>query len=99
VCLSFGNPDHWGSRALLAYNNSSFTVKRHYEGQIYKGKGLVGDLLTVSKGESMTIVPGSMAGGRHGAGAVAMSLHLIHKQEAEKERQRQTNRQRSNMAT
>ena len=38
----------------------------------------------MSEGESMTIMVGSLAAdGRHGAGAIAESLHLIHKLEAE----------------
>ena len=44
----------------------------------YKRKYLMGGLLTVS--ESMTTMAGSVAEGRHGAGAGAESLHLIHKQ-------------------
>ena len=45
----------------------------------YKRKHLIGSLLTVSEGESMTIMAGSMGEGRrHGAGAVAKHLHLIH---------------------
>jgi hypothetical protein len=33
--------------------------------------------LTVSKGESMIIMPGITEAGRHGFGAIAESLHLI----------------------
>jgi hypothetical protein len=39
--------------------------------------------LTVSGGESVTIMVGSMAVGRQGNEAEAESLHLIHKHEAE----------------
>lgn len=47
----------------------------------YKGKHLLGDLHTVWKGESITIMVGSMVAGRYGAVsevAVSESLHLIH---------------------
>ena len=41
----------------------------------------------MSEGESMTIMVGSLAAdGRHGAGAAAESLHLIHTLEAEGKR-------------
>lgn len=44
----------------------------------YKRKYLMGGLLIVS--ESMTTMAGSVVEGRHDAGAIAKSLHLIHKQ-------------------
>lgn len=39
----------------------------------------------VSVGLPMTVMAGSMAAGRHGAGARAENLHLIPKLEAERE--------------
>jgi hypothetical protein len=43
----------------------SIAVKRHHDqGSLYRRKNLVGDLLTVSEGESMTVLVGSMAAGR-----------------------------------
>ena len=43
--------------------------------------------LTVSEGESVTLTLGSMAAGRHSAGAAAKSSRLIHKLTAERERE------------
>lgn len=39
----------------------------------------------MSEDEFLNIMVGSMAGGRHGTGAVSKSLHLIHKHEVEGE--------------
>ena len=50
-----------------------------------KGQHLIGGLLTVLESEPMAIMVGSMVAdrqtGRQGAGAVAKSLHHIHKVE------------------
>lgn len=46
----------------------------------YTRKHTVGVLLTVSEGESMTIMAGAwQQRSRHGAGAIAESLHLTYK--------------------
>lgn len=45
---------------------------------IYKKKHLIEDLLKISEGESIAI----KVTDRYGTGAVAGSLHLIHKHEA-----------------
>ena len=50
----------------------------------FRGKIRVDLEITVSEGESMIIMAGSMATGRHGTGAAANSLPLIHKQKAER---------------
>jgi hypothetical protein len=50
-------------------------------------------LLTIPEGEFITIMEGSMAAGRqagrqadrHGIGALAENIHLIHKQEEERQ--------------
>lgn len=53
----------------------------------YKIKHVIGDLPTVSEGESIVILVGIMVAGRqtyasrHGAGAITERLHLLHKQE------------------
>lgn len=47
-------------------------------------KHLIGDLFTVSELESMTMMVGSTAAGRHAAGAVAESSQLIYSLEAER---------------
>ena len=53
----------------------------------YKRKHLIGRLFMTSEGESMTITVGSLAAdGKHGTGAAAETLYLIHKLEAEGKR-------------
>lgn len=47
-------------------------------------------MLAVS--EFMTVMPRSVVAGRHGAGTVAESLHLIHKRKAETDRERKRQR-------
>ena len=52
----------------------------------YKEKHLTGSLFIVSEDEYMSLMVGNVAAcGRHGAEAVAESLHLIHKYQAERE--------------
>lgn len=51
----------------------------------YKRKYLVGGLLTVAEGESMSIMEESVAAGRHGTGAIAENSHVTHKHWAERE--------------
>jgi hypothetical protein len=67
-------------------------VKRHHgQGNSYKRKQLLGDLLTA---QSVIIMAESMATGRGRAGEVAESYLLIHKQREKKtDRQTQTERQ------
>lgn len=55
--------------------------------EIYKGKHLIGDLITVLEGESMTAIEKSMAtANRHGAGVAAGRSPMTHKHQPKREK-------------
>lgn len=57
-------------------------MKRHHDQGNALKNHLIGDLLTVSKSESMVMA----ASRRHGTGTVTENLPLTHKEETERER-------------
>ena len=75
---------------MICLDYSSVAVKRHQDQGNLQKKVFNWGLLTVSEGESMTIMAEYVVAGRRGAGIVAESLHLIHKCEAKRERGRES---------